>query len=110
MNLSSGELCIASSRRESGGGKARGGEESEVEKFSANRSRPATMKSRSRSRKRIKRKKRREKGGDGRKKRMKKRERERKRKGRNGARIERALYSDKMILSIVNAAVGFAGL
>lgn len=77
MNLSSGELCIASSRRESGGGKARGGEESEVEKFSANRSRPATMKSRSRSRKGIKRKKRREKGGDGRKKRMKKRERER---------------------------------
>lgn len=30
--------------------------------------------------------------------------------GWNGARIERALYSDKMILSIVNAAVGIAGL
>lgn len=29
---------------------------------------------------------------------------------RYGARIERALYSDKMILSIVNAAVGIAGL
>lgn len=43
-----------------------------------------------------------------------KREREREerkgRDGRNGARIERALYSDKMILSIVNAAVGIAGL
>lgn len=30
--------------------------------------------------------------------------------GWKGARIERALYSDKMILSVVNAAVGIAGL
>lgn len=40
---------------------------------------------------------------------MRGRERVRERK-RDGARIERALYSDKMILSIVNAAVGIAGL
>lgn len=71
---------------------------------------PATMKSRSRSRKRRKEKERREHEKEGEKgNEMRGRERERERK-RDGARIERALYSDKMILSIVNAAVGIAGL
>lgn len=48
--------------------------------------------------------------GEERRKSEKKRRSEEVEAERYGARIERALYSDKMILSIVNAAVGIAGL